>query len=139
MQQIRGGSRFCICLLHLLILVISLMIIGARPDNRFRHHIFQAVFMQMTYLSRLVVKTLQSCKDHCYCFHLQAVKLWSIYYSLKPLKMSNSSAFVNKHRVLSRQDLHQMKGMSLLYAHFIWNYQPIKSCKFWDFGAHVPS
>ena len=50
------------------------------------------------------------------------------------LKTSNSSAFVQEHRVLSRQNLHQM---SLLYPHLIWNYESIKSCKFWDFGTHV--
>ena len=52
---------FCICTLRLL--VISVMITGvmrllynerAMPDGRFRHHLFQAVFMQTTYPSRCV-------------------------------------------------------------------------------------
>ena len=52
---------FCIRTLRLL--VISVMIIGvmrfsyndrAVPDGRFRHHLFQAVFMQTTYPSRCV-------------------------------------------------------------------------------------
>ena len=50
---------FCIRTLHLP--VISVMIIGvmrlsynerAMPDGRFRHHLFQAVFMRTTYPSR---------------------------------------------------------------------------------------
>ena len=54
--------RFCIRTLRLP--VISVMIIGvmrlsynerAVPDGRFRHQLFQAVFMQTTYLSRLCV------------------------------------------------------------------------------------
>ena len=52
---------FCIRTLHLP--VISVMIIGvmrlsynerAVPDGRFRHHLFQAVFMRTTYPSRYV-------------------------------------------------------------------------------------
>ena len=52
---------FCTRTLHLR--VISVMIIGvmrlsynerAVPDGRFRHHLFQAVFMQTTYPSRYV-------------------------------------------------------------------------------------
>ena len=52
---------FCIRTLHLP--VISVMIIGvmrllynerAVSDGRFRHHLFQAVFMRMTYPSRYV-------------------------------------------------------------------------------------
>ena len=52
---------FCIRTLHLP--VISVMIIGvmrlsynerAVPDGRFRHHLFQAVFMRTTYPSRCV-------------------------------------------------------------------------------------
>ena len=68
---------FCIRTLRLP--VISVMIIGvmrlynkrAVPDGRFRHHLFQAVFMRTTYPSRLcvfqVVKGPHSCRDRCYC------------------------------------------------------------------------
>ena len=69
-QPANGGSLaeevvqvygFCIRTLHLP--VISVMIIGvmrfsyndrAVPDGRFRHHLFQAVFMRTTYPSRCV-------------------------------------------------------------------------------------
>ena len=51
------------CILTLRLPVISVMIIGvmrlsynerAVPDGRFRHHLFQAVFMRTTYPSRCV-------------------------------------------------------------------------------------
>ena len=69
---------FCIRTLHLP--VISVMIIGvmrlsynerAVPDGRFRHHLFQAVFMRTTYRLSFkicvfqVVKGPHSCRDRC--------------------------------------------------------------------------
>ena len=116
---------FCIRTLHLP--VISVMIIGvmrfsynerAVPDSRFRHHLFQAVFMRTTYpsdmcisggqgstqLSRPLLLLPSVCENAKSQVQLQTSEIGEI-----------QAPIAHERRVLSRPDLHQIKDLFLCF------------------------
>ena len=85
----------------------------AVSDGRFRHHLFQAVFVRTTYPSRnvyfQVVKSPYSRRDRCYCYHC-FVRI------LEPSEIVEIQVPVaHERRLLSRPDLHQIKDLILCF------------------------
>ena len=136
---------FCIRTLRLP--VISVMIIGvmrlsynerAVPDGRFRHHLFQAVFMRTTYPSRYVYFRWSRVHTAVETAVTAPVGMWERCKSQVQLQASEigeiQAPIAHERRVLSRPDLHQIKDLFLCFLKILtwWGDIPIR------FGAISP-
>ena len=136
-----------VCIRTLRLPVISVMIIGvmrlsynerAVPDGRFRHHLFQAVFMRTTYPSRCVYFRWSRVHTAVETAVTAPVGVWERCKSRVQLQASEigeiQAPIAHERRVLSRPDLHQIKDLFLCFLKILtwWGDIPIR------FGAISP-
>ena len=80
------------------------------PDGRFRHHLFQAVFMRMTYPSRYVYFRWSRVHTAVKTADTAPVGMW------EASEIGEIQAPVaHERKVLSRPDLHQIKDTFLRF------------------------
>ena len=117
----------------------SVMIIGvmrlsynerAVPDGRFRHHLFQAVFMRTTYPSRYVYFRWSRVHTAVETAVTAPVDMWERCKSQVQLQASEigeiQAPIAHECRLLSRPDLHQIKDLFLCFLKILtwWGWHP---------------